>query len=185
MKFTNETVGGSVEILVGLTTMHTTTPIKVAVPDSAASAAVSGTGITAATVTASTFASKLGGGTYTFAYSTAWKLGGETVTLSDYGITATGTAASGDTITVTFNAAAATVKAGTPLTAVGASTTGANAVGILLYDVDTSENPNGTIVQSGPIDSTKAQAHSGVTYVAALYTALPAVQFRTDIGTNE
>ena len=84
-----------------------------------------------------------------------------------------------------FNAAAATVKAGTPLTAVGASTTGANAVGILLYDVDTSENPNGTIVQSGPIDSTKAQAHSGVTYVAALYTALPAVQFRTDIGTNE
>ena len=75
MKFTNETVGGGVEILVGLTTMHTTTPITVAVPDSAASAAVSGTGITAATVTASTFASKLGGGTYTFAYSTLPQLG--------------------------------------------------------------------------------------------------------------
>lgn len=113
MKFSEVTAGNNVEILVGLTDMHTLSPIKVATP-------------------------------------------------------ASGTV----------------VKAGTPLTAAGASTTGSNAVGILLYDVDTAVNPNGTVVQSGPIDSTKAQAHSGVTYAAALATALPAVQFRTNIGVN-
>lgn len=76
------------------------------------------------------------------------------------------------------------VKAGTPLTAAGASTTGENAVGVLLYDVDTAENPNGAIVVHGIIDATKAQAHSGVTYAAALYAALPGVVFRTNIGVN-
>lgn len=74
------------------------------------------------------------------------------------------------------------VKAGTPLTNAGASTTGANAVGVLLYDVDTAANPNGAIVVQGIIDATKAQAHSGVTYVSALYAALPGVIFRTNIG---
>lgn len=74
------------------------------------------------------------------------------------------------------------VKAGTPLTAAGVSTTGENAVGILLYDVDTDANPNGALVTAGIIDATKAQAHSGVTYAAALYTALPAITFRTNIG---
>lgn len=76
------------------------------------------------------------------------------------------------------------VKAGTPLKADGTSTTGADAVGILLYDVDTANDPNGAIVVNGIIDSTKAQAHSGVTYVDALYTALPAITFRTNIGVN-
>lgn len=113
MLYSKSSVEGSVEILVGLTDMHTLTPIKVATPQS-------------------------------------------------------GTV----------------VKAGTPLTSDGASTTGSGAVGILLYDVDTAENPNGTIVQSGPIDSTKAQAHSGVTYVSALYTACPNIIFRTNIGVN-
>lgn len=113
MKFSETAAGGGVEILVGLTDMHTLTPIKVATP-------------------------------------------------------ASGTV----------------VKAGTPLTAAGASTTGANAVGILLYDVDTAANPNGTVVQSGPINATKAQAHSGVTYADALYTAVPNVIFRTNIGVN-
>lgn len=74
------------------------------------------------------------------------------------------------------------VKAGTPLTAAGASTTGANAIGVLLYDVDTAENPNGAAVVQGIIDSTKAQAHSGVTYASALYGALPGIVFRTNIG---
>lgn len=77
------------------------------------------------------------------------------------------------------------VKAGTPLDENGASTTGAGAVGILLYDVDTAKNPNGAAVVIGIIDATKAQAHSGVTYADALYTALPAVIFRTNIGVNE
>lgn len=76
------------------------------------------------------------------------------------------------------------VKAGTPLTSAGASTTGSGAVGILLYDVDTAENPNGAMVVQGIINSTKAQSHSGVTYVSALYTALPGIIFRTNIGVN-
>ena len=76
------------------------------------------------------------------------------------------------------------VKAGTPLTEAGESTTGSGAVGVLLYDVDTDANPNGAMVVQGIIDATKAQAHSGVTYVSALYSALPGVIFRTNIGVN-
>lgn len=76
------------------------------------------------------------------------------------------------------------VKAGTPITAAGASTTGAGAVGILLYDVDADANPNCALVVAGIIDATKAQAHSEVTYADALYSALPAITFRTDIGVN-
>lgn len=113
MLFEKTSATSGVEILVGLTDMHTLTPIKVAAPQS-------------------------------------------------------GTV----------------VKAGTPVTAAGASTTGTGAVGILVYDVDTAVNPNGSMVQSGPIDSTKAQAHSGVTYADALKTALPAVIFRENIGVN-
>lgn len=73
----------------------------------AASATVSGTGVTAATVTASTFGTKVSGsGTYLFTYDgTNWKLNGNTVTLNDYGITVTGTAANNDTITVTYTRA--------------------------------------------------------------------------------
>lgn len=76
------------------------------------------------------------------------------------------------------------VKAGTPLTSAGEATTGSGAVGILLYDVDTSANPNGAAVVQGIIDAVKAQAHSGVTYVSALYSALPGIVFRTNIGVN-
>ena len=76
------------------------------------------------------------------------------------------------------------VKAGTPLTNAGASTTGSGAVGVLLYGVDTSANPNGAMVVQGIIDATKAQDHSGVTYASALYSALPGVIFRTNIGVN-
>ena len=74
------------------------------------------------------------------------------------------------------------VKAGTPITADGAGTTGAGAVGVLLYDVDTAENPKGALVVQGIIDAVKAQAHSGVTYVSVLYSALPGIVFRTNIG---
>ena len=76
------------------------------------------------------------------------------------------------------------VKAGTPLNASGESTTGSGAIGILLYDVDTAKNPNGAAVVQGIIDATKAQAHSEVTYVSALYEALPGIVFRTNIGVN-
>ena len=76
------------------------------------------------------------------------------------------------------------VKAGTPLTIDGASTTGSGAVGILLYDVDTAKNPNGAVVTHGYIDATKAQSHSGVSYASALYSALKSIVFRTNIGVN-
>ena len=85
-------------------------------------------------------------------------------------------------IKVTAEGTNGVVKAGTPLTAAGASTTGAGAVGILLYDVVPNDNPNAAIVVQGIIDSTKAQAHSGVSYQSALYEALPGVIFRTNIG---
>lgn len=88
-------------------------------------------------------------------------------------------------VKVAAPASGTVVKAGTPVTAAGASTTGANAVGILLYDVDTARNPNGAAVVQGIIDATKAQAHSGVTYAAALASALPGVVLRTNIGVNE
>ena len=73
------------------------------------------------------------------------------------------------------------VKAGTPINADGESTTGSGAVGVLLYDVDTAKNPNGALVVQGIIDAKKAQAHSGVEYASALYSALPGVVFRTNI----
>jgi len=76
------------------------------------------------------------------------------------------------------------VKAGTPINAAGASTTGSGAVGVLLYDVDTAENPNGAAVVQGIINAGVAQEHSGVTYVSALYEALPGIVFRTNIGAN-
>ena len=88
-------------------------------------------------------------------------------------------------IKVAAPASGTVVKAGTPMTEAGASTTGTGAVGILLYDVDTYANPNGAAVVQGIIDATKAQAHSGVTYASALYSALPGVVFRTNIGVNE
>ena len=76
------------------------------------------------------------------------------------------------------------VKAGTPLNASGESTTGSRAIGVLLYDVDTAENPNGAAVVQGIINATVAQEHSEVSYADALYSALPGVIFRTNIGVN-
>jgi len=77
------------------------------------------------------------------------------------------------------------VKAGTPLNADGESTTGSGAIGVLLYDVDTAENPNGAAVVQGIINANVAQSHSGVTYVSALYSALPGIVFRTNICVQE
>lgn len=78
------------------------------------------------------------------------------------------------------------VKAGTAITAAGAKTTTyTDAVGILLYDVDPNENPNGTIVVQGVIDKTKADAHAGVTLdAAALKVSVPGVVLRENIGVN-
>lgn len=85
-------------------------------------------------------------------------------------------------IKVAAPGAGTVVKAGTPLTAAGASTTGENAVGILLYDVDTALNPNGAAVVIGIINAIVAQEHSGVSYNASnLKAALPGVVLRDNI----
>ena len=58
------------------------------------------------------------------------------------------------------------VKAGTPMTSAGkkiSATSFATAAGMLLYDVDPTENPNGALLVQGVVDKTKAQTHSGVT----------------------
>lgn len=70
---------------------------------------VTGTGVTAVTVTASTFGTAVSNttGVYEFTYDgTNWKYTGTTVTLSSYGIEiTTGTATSGDKISVDYTAA--------------------------------------------------------------------------------
>lgn len=79
-----------------------------AVSESATASIGSSTGITAASVVAATFGVKIGtgSGTYTFTYATdKWTYKGAEVTLNEYGITATGTAEDGDTITITYVAA--------------------------------------------------------------------------------
>lgn len=75
------------------------------------------------------------------------------------------------------------VKVGTPLTKEGVVTTGANAYGILVYEVDTAQNENGAVIRYGLIDGKKAQEISGLTYdKTALKTSLPGIKFREDIG---
>lgn len=75
-------------------------------------------------------------------------------------------------------------KAGTPIDdANAAALDGDGAVGILLYDVDTSINPNGTIVVAGVIDYNKIVANAGVTAsVGDLKDAMPAICFRSNIN---
>lgn len=70
-----------------------------------ATATVEGTGITAATVNANTFKTKISAaGVYTFTYNGSnWKLEDTTVTLSNYGISVTGTPVNGDEVIVDFD----------------------------------------------------------------------------------
>ena len=70
-----------------------------------ASVTFSGEGITDAAVAVNAFGTEVDetAGTYVFTYDgTDWKLDSTTVTLADYGITVTGTAADGDIITVVY-----------------------------------------------------------------------------------
>ena len=68
------------------------------------------------------------------------------------------------------------VKAGTPIGADGAVDNTATVVGILLHDV-VEDRPQGTLLKKAYINATIAQAHSGVTYNAAVKTALPMIVF--------
>ena len=79
-------------------------------------------------------------------------------------------------ITVGFAPGVDVVKAGTPLAADGTLAAGANVKGILLYDV-TPNNPNGSIVYHGAIETKRAQNWSGVTITPAMRQALPQIFF--------
>lgn len=78
------------------------------------------------------------------------------------------------------------VLAGTPMTSAGkkiSATSFATAAGMLLYDVDPTVNPNGTLLVQGVVDKKKAQAHSGVTLDTTF--AVPGIILRDNIGVNE
>lgn len=68
------------------------------------------------------------------------------------------------------------VKAGTPIGATGVVDNTASVVGILLHDV-VEERPQGTVLKKAYINTAVAEKHSGVTYDAAVKTALPMVVF--------
>ena len=56
-------------------------------------------------------------------------------------------------------------------------------VGVVLYDVDPDENPNGSLLVAGVIDAVKAKAHSGTDLVAE--SDLPdTIILRTNTGVN-
>lgn len=128
-----------------------------------ATATVTGTGITAASVTASTFGGAVNnvGGTYEFVASvadatTTWKLGETTVTLNTYGITPTGTAADGDKIKVVY---------------VAASSQYADA--ILLHDVDvTAGTENASALIFGFVDLNKLTSATQALITADVKTSL-------------
>lgn len=68
------------------------------------------------------------------------------------------------------------VKAGTPIGEAGTVDNTATVVGILLHDV-TEDRPQGTLLKKAYINTAIAEEHSGVTYDAAVKTALPMVVF--------
>lgn len=93
-----------------------------------------------------------------------------------------------DGVPITVTEDADIVKAGTPLTKEGKSTTDTGAIGILLNDVEPKIRPIGTIIVRGIIDSKKAQEYSGVTYGSGLTDTLNAagcfITMRDNIGVN-
>lgn len=68
------------------------------------------------------------------------------------------------------------VKAGTPIGSTGTADNTATVVGILLHDV-TEDRPQGTLLKKAYINKSVAEEHSGITYAAAVKTALPMIVF--------
>ena len=68
------------------------------------------------------------------------------------------------------------VKAGTPIGATGVVDNTETVVGILLHDVS-EDRPQGTLLKKAYINTALAEKHCGVTYEAAVKTALPMVVF--------
>ena len=79
-----------------------------------------------------------------------------------------------------------TVPAGMPVTAAGAAAPdGTGAAGILLYDVNPADNPNGALVVSGIVDWAQCREHAGATATAeTMKGILPGVTFRENTGVN-
>jgi hypothetical protein len=70
------------------------------------------------------------------------------------------------------------VKAGSPLDANGEIANTGDAKGILLNDVF-EENPNGTILSAfGEVNKAVAESWSGITYTAAMMSALGNIKFQ-------
>ncbi len=79
----------------------------------------------------------------------------------------------------------ALVKAGTPMKADGkkvAATPFTGAIGVLLYDVDPTVNPNGALLVKGVVDKKKIKAHANVDLDDTL--AVPGIVVRDNIGVN-
>ena len=68
------------------------------------------------------------------------------------------------------------VKAGTPIGETGVVDNTATVVGILLHDV-VEYRPQGTVLKKAYINTAVAEKHAGITYDAAVKTALPMVVF--------
>jgi len=81
-----------------------------------------------------------------------------------------------ENVTDTLDNGKKVVKAGTPIGADGTEDNTATVVGILLHDV-VETRPQGTILKKAFINTAVAEAHSGVTYDAAVKTALPMIVF--------
>ena len=120
-----------------------------AVTETATGSVVTGAGITKVEVVAATFKTAVSNtsGTYKFKATvaeetTTWKLGDDTVTLNNYGITVTGTVADGDEIQVVFTAS---------------GTVNANAV--LLHNVDVTDGTkNGTALLFGFVNYNRLES---------------------------
>lgn len=119
------------------------------IDETATGSVVTGAGITKVEVVAATFKTEVSNtsGTYKFKATvaeetTTWKLGEDTVTLNDYGITITGTAANNDEIQVVFTAS---------------GTVTANAV--LLHNVNVTDGTkNGTALLFGFVNYNRLES---------------------------
>lgn len=100
----------------------------------------------------------------------------------------------GDTVNILFNdhyvakpvaldftdVSSGVILAGTPIAADGTiavtKDSASNAIGILLHDTY-ADNPNGTVIVHGFIDTAKAEAHADVEFDAATKATLPMIAF--------
>ena len=78
------------------------------------------------------------------------------------------------------------VKAGSPITSAGAlATTESQAVGLLMYDVDPTKNPNGALLVQGVVNAVIARQYSGRPLVkSTIEGAVPGLYLRENAPTR-